>query len=71
LIDLNNQIILGLDTPQDTLIETLMALMSQDFPGDQKYEFTDKSSSGKMGSRMNRLRGMPVLFTSRVISQVS
>ena len=67
LIDLNNQIILGLDTPQDSLIETLMALMSQDFPGDQKYEFAEKSSSGKMGRRINRLRGMPVLFTSRVI----
>ncbi len=67
LIDLNNQIILGLDTPQDSLIETLMALMSQDFPGDQKYEFAEKSSSGKMGRRLNRLQGMPVLFTSRVI----
>jgi hypothetical protein len=67
LIDLNNQIILGLDTPQDSLIETLMALMSQDFPGDQKYEFAEKSSSGKLGRRVNRLRGMPVLFTSRVI----
>ena len=68
LIDLTNQIILGLDTPQDSLIEgPLMALMSQDFPGDQKYEFAEKSSSGKMGRRVNRLRGMPVLFTSRVI----
>jgi hypothetical protein len=67
LIDLNNQIIIGLDTPQDSLFDTIMALMSQDFPGDQKYEFVDKSSSGKMGRRVNRLRGMPVLFTSRVI----
>jgi hypothetical protein len=67
LIDLNNQIILGLDTPQDSLIETLMALISQDFPGDQKYEFAEKSSSGKMGGRSNRLRGVPVLFTTRVI----
>jgi hypothetical protein len=67
LIDLNNQIIVGLDTPQDSLIETLMALISQDFPGDQKYEYTEKSSSGKLGRRVNRLRGMPVLFTTRVI----
>jgi hypothetical protein len=67
LINLNNQIILGLDTPQDSLIDALMALMSQDFPGDQKYEFAEKSSSGKLGRRVNRLRGMPVLFTSRVI----
>jgi hypothetical protein len=67
LIDLNNQIILGLDTPQDSLFDAIMALMSQDFPGDQKYEFAEKSSSGKMGRQVNRLRGMPVLFTSRVI----
>jgi hypothetical protein len=67
LIDLNNQIIVGLDTPQDSLIETLMALISQDFPGDQKYEYAEKSSSGKLGRRVNRLRGMPVLFTTRVI----
>jgi hypothetical protein len=67
LIDLNNQIILGLDTPPDSLFDTLMVLMSQDFPGDQKYEYAEKSSSGKMGRRLNRLRGVPVLFTSRVI----
>lgn len=67
LIDLNNQIILGLDTPQDSLFDAIMALMSQDFQGDQKYEYAEKSSSGKMGRRVNRLRGMPVLFTSRVI----
>jgi hypothetical protein len=67
LIDLSNQKILGLDTPQDTLFDVIMALMSQDFPGDQKYEYAEKSSSNKMGSRVNRLRGMPVLFTSRVI----
>jgi hypothetical protein len=67
LIDLSNQIILGLDTPQDTLFDAIMALMSQDFPGDQKYEYTEKSSSNRMGRKVNRLRGMPVLFTSRVI----
>jgi hypothetical protein len=67
LIDLNNQIIVGLDTPQDSLFDAIMALISQDFPGDQKYEFAEKSSSGKMGRRVNRLRGVPVLFTSRVI----
>jgi hypothetical protein len=67
LINLDNQIILGLDTPQDSLLETLMALMSQDFSGDQQYEFAEKSSSGKLGRRVNRLRGVPVLFTTRVI----
>ena len=30
LIDLNNQIILCLDTPQDSLFDALMSLMSQD-----------------------------------------
>jgi hypothetical protein len=67
LIDLNNQIILGLDTPQESLFEAIMALMSQDFPGDQKYEYVEKSSAGKQERKVNRLRGMPVLFTSRVI----
>jgi hypothetical protein len=67
LIDLDNQIILALDTPQDSLFDVIMALMSEDFPGNQKYEFVEKSSSGKLGRRVNRLRGMPVLFTSRVI----
>ena len=67
LIDLNNQIILCLDTPQDSLFDTLMSLMSQDIPGDQKYSFAEKSTSGQIVTRVNRLRGMPVLFTTRVI----
>jgi hypothetical protein len=67
LIDLNNQIILFLDTPQDSLFDTLMSLMSQDISGDQKYQFAEKSTSGQMVTRVNRLRGMPVLFTTRVI----
>jgi hypothetical protein len=66
LIELNNQIILGLDTPSDSLIEVLMVLISQDYPGDQAYEFVDKSGSG-MGTTVKRLRGMPVLFTTSVI----
>ena len=67
LIDLNNQIILCLDTPQDSLFDTLMSLMSQDTPNDQKYSFVEKSGSGKLGTKNNRLRGMPVLFTTQVI----
>ena len=67
LIDLSNQIILCLDTPQDSLFDTLMSLMSQDTPRDQIYSFTDKSGIGKLGTKNNRLRGMPVIFTTRVI----
>jgi hypothetical protein len=67
LIDLDNQIILCLDTPQDSLLNVLMSLISQDTPRDQKYTFAEKSASGQMRTRINRLRGMPVLFTTRVI----
>jgi hypothetical protein len=67
LIDLDNQIILCLDTPQDSLINALMSLISQDTQRDQKYTFAEKSSSGPLRTRVNRLRGMPVLFTTRVI----
>ena len=67
LINLDNQIILCLDTPQDSLLSVLMSLISQDTPRDQKYTFVEKSASGQMRTRVNRLRGMPVLFTTRVI----
>ena len=67
LIDLNNQIILCLDTPQNSLLNVLMSLTSQDTPRDQKYTFAEKSASGQLRTRVNRLRGMPVLFATRVI----
>ncbi len=67
LINLDNQIILCLDTPQDSLLSVLMSLISRDTPRDQKYTFVEKSASGQMRTRINRLRGMPVLFTTRVI----
>lgn len=67
LIDLNNIIILLLDTPQDALTDGLMSLLSNDTTRDQKYLFTDKSASGKLGSKHNILRGVPVMFTTRVI----
>ncbi len=67
LIELDNQIILCLDTPQDSLLSVLMSLISQDTPRDQKYTFAEKSVSGQLRTRVNRLRGMPVLFTTRVI----
>jgi hypothetical protein len=45
-----------------------MTLLSQDTPKDQIYAFTDKSSgSGKLIQSRNRIRGMPVLFTTQVI----
>ena len=67
LIDLNNQIILVWDTPQASLFDSLMSLMSQDTAKDQKYSFVEKSGTGSMRTRVNRLRGMPVLFTAQVI----
>lgn len=67
LIDLNNTIILLLDTPQDAITDGLMSLLSNDTTRDQKYLFTDKSASGKLGSKYNILRGVPVVFTTRVI----
>jgi hypothetical protein len=67
LIDLNNTIILLLDTPQDAVTDGLMSLLSNDTTRDQKYLFTDKSASGKLGSKYNILRGTPVMFTTRVI----
>jgi hypothetical protein len=41
--------------------------MSQDSAKDQKYSFVEKSGSGNIRTRVNRLRGMPVLFTAQVI----
>ena len=67
LIDLNNTIILLLDTPQDAITDGLMSLLSNDTSRDQKYLYTDKSASGKLGSKYNILRGTPVMFTTRVI----
>ncbi len=42
-IDLNNQIILCLDTPQESIYNSLMSLVSQDTKRGQKYEFVEKS----------------------------
>lgn len=67
LIVLSNTIILFLDTPQDAVTDSLMSVLSNDTTRDQKYFFTDKSGSGKLGSKYNILRGTPVVFTTRVI----
>jgi hypothetical protein len=67
LIILNNRIILILDTPQQDLFNALMSMISQDTQKDQKYEFVDRSSSGSLRTKINRLRGTPVIFTCQVI----
>jgi hypothetical protein len=66
LILLDNTIFLFLDTAQEGLFNTLMSMISQDSE-DQLYEFTDKSGMGKLGSKTNRLRGTPTIFTTQVI----
>jgi hypothetical protein len=67
LIQLNNQIIMCLDTPQLTVYDALMSIISQDTERDQQYSFVDKSGSGKLGTRDNILKGTPLLLTSQVI----
>jgi hypothetical protein len=68
LIELDNQIILCLDTPEPSVYDALMSIISQDTERDQQYSFVDKSgTSGKLGTKDNILRGTPVLFTSQVI----
>jgi hypothetical protein len=68
LIDLNNKIIIVQDTPQPAVFNLLMTLLSQDSPKDQLYAFTDKASgSGKLIQSKNRIRGMPVIFTTQVV----
>jgi len=67
LIDLDNTIILILDTPQDALLVNIMSLASQDSEKNQEYIYNDKSSSGKIVQRSNIIKGMPVLFSTRVI----
>lgn len=67
LIDLDNTIIIIQDTPEDSLLVNLMSLSSQDSSHDQEYIFADKSSSGKIISGSNIIRGMPVIFTTRVV----
>ena len=67
LIDLNNSIVILLDTPQDSFYAGLMSLLSSDTTGDQIYMFTDKSASGKLSAKENILRGSPAMFATRTI----
>ncbi|MGB6591465.1 MAG: hypothetical protein WBE68_08170, partial [Candidatus Nitrosopolaris sp.] len=67
LIRLDNTINVFLDTPQESLLDALMSLVSQDTPRDQKYYFAEKSASGQLGTKINRLRGMPYVELSKVV----
>ena len=68
LIQLDNQIILCLDTPEPSVYDALMSIISQDTERDQQYSFVDKSgTSGKLATKDNILRGTPALFSSQVI----
>ena len=67
LIELDNTIFLFLDTAQEGLFNTLMSMISQDTAEDQLYEFTDKSGIGRLGAKVNRLRGTPTIFNSQVL----
>ncbi|HJR84087.1 MAG TPA: hypothetical protein VJ772_01835 [Nitrososphaeraceae archaeon] len=67
LIDLDNTIIIIQDTPEDSVLVNIMSLLSQDSQKDQEYIFADKSASGQIVQGSNIIRGMPVLFTTRVI----
>lgn len=67
LIDLNNSVVILLDTPQDSFYAGLMSLLSSDTTGDQIYMFTDKSASGKLASKENIIRGSPAMFATRTI----
>lgn len=67
LIDLTNTIIVIQDSPSESLLINVISLLSQDSDKDQEYDFNDKTGSGQIIHRSNILRGMPVLFTTRVI----
>lgn len=67
LIDLDNTVIIIQDTPQEGLLTSLMPLLSQDSQGDQEYIFVEKTGAGKIEGASNILRGMPVIFYTRVI----
>jgi hypothetical protein len=67
LIDLQNTVIIIQDTPEEGVIINIISLLSQDSKGDQEYIFNDKTASGKIQGTANILRGMPVLFTTRVV----
>jgi hypothetical protein len=45
-----------------------MSIVSQDTPKDQEYSFVDKTSSGKLVTKNNKIRGTPVIIPTQVIN---
>jgi hypothetical protein len=68
-IDLNNQITVCLDTVPFGFLDMLMSLISQDTQADQIYEFAEKSNTGPMDSKKNRMHGVPNLFCARTTDE--
>jgi hypothetical protein len=58
---------LCLDTTQSSLYDAIMSIVSQDTPKDQEYSFIDKTSSGKLITKNNKIRGTPVIIPTQVI----
>jgi hypothetical protein len=72
LINLNNKVIIPQDTAPESVFDVLMSLLGQDSPKDQIYAFTDKiAGSGKLIQSRNRIRGMPVLFSTQVMDDTN
>jgi hypothetical protein len=44
-----------------------MSIVSQDTPKDQEYSFVDKTSSAKLITKNNKIRGTPVIIPTQVI----
>jgi hypothetical protein len=68
-INLENEILLALDSPQDGFLDAMISIISQDTTRDQEYEFVEKTATGKIINRINILHGTPCIFTSRTIDE--
>jgi hypothetical protein len=67
LISLEHKIIVFLDTPNTTLLEALMPLLSHD-AYESKYKFTDKKgASGKLEGTDNILWGWPTIILAQTL----
>lgn len=64
VIDLNNKVLIFLDTPDETLFDTLMPLMSHD-KYETTYEFVDTSKQTR--TKTNILRGFPAFILTQAI----
>jgi hypothetical protein len=66
LISLEHKILVFLDTPNTSLLEAAMPLISHDVY-ESKYKFTDKTSGGKLEARDNILWGWPTVIFAQTI----